>query len=154
MSLLNSDQGRGSRKASLHEHGTILHVLCIGFHHKEGPIVEFANPELPDILPSQSNSSSPPRSRNASKDSLISIALPRVWAHLPFIALPDGSHYSLVALVFIILEKKTLFSFIYHLLLDGMSTINPRYSDSVFCAVFLTNSLFSSDSGVRTYCPN
>ncbi|XP_025425138.1 late secretory pathway protein AVL9 homolog [Sipha flava] len=52
----------------------ILHVLVVGFHHKKGCQVEYAYP---------------PFTEDTTGDST---ECPSVWKHLPYLALPDGSH--------------------------------------------------------------
>ncbi|KND03769.1 uncharacterized protein SPPG_01226 [Spizellomyces punctatus DAOM BR117] len=64
----------------------ILHVLCVAFHHRNGPQVEFAFPPFPPLPGS-----------NPSEDNKLlredtSVALPEEWSFLPFLCLPDGAH--------------------------------------------------------------
>ncbi|KTW31375.1 hypothetical protein T552_00020 [Pneumocystis carinii B80] len=45
---------------------SVLHIVCVGFHHARGPEIEYCYPELQEI--------------------------PSTWSLLPFMALPDGVH--------------------------------------------------------------
>ncbi len=58
----------------------IVHVMLIGFHHKYGPQVEIVTPRLAH---GQDLDAAEPDGRPC---------LPESWAHLPFLALPDGLH--------------------------------------------------------------
>jgi hypothetical protein len=104
------------RKSSLHSHGPILHVMCIGFHHREGPIVEEVNPDLP-IFESEP---SLPRSSSSSSLPVLSIDLPAEWSHLPFICLPDGSHSSKEDFIFFHLPPVPSWDKHYHSTIFGL----------------------------------
>lgn len=52
----------------------ILHVLVVGFHHKKGCQVEYAYPPFIEDTTG------------------VSTECPAAWKHLPYLALPDGSH--------------------------------------------------------------
>ncbi|KAJ3097427.1 late secretory pathway protein avl9 [Phlyctochytrium planicorne] len=62
-----------------------LHVLCVGFHHRNGPQVEYVHPPFPkaDSTDTETNS---PNSASAS------VEIPEEWSFLPFVSLPDGAH--------------------------------------------------------------
>lgn len=62
----------------------IIYIMVIGFHHKFGCQLEFVYPENKLI---KKNS----KSANGGSDSDL-FTLPKKWAHLPSLALPDGSH--------------------------------------------------------------
>lgn len=75
------------------KHGPILHVLCVSFHHRNGPQVEFANPPFPEY--SSTPSSSPALHKRSNTESSMkndAVVLPEEWGYLPFICLPDGAH--------------------------------------------------------------
>jgi len=84
-----------SSRASLHTHGPILHVLCVAFHHRNGPQVEFANPEFPEIIRASTSAIKHTRtttSNSTKSEAVQPIDLPDEWNFLPFICLPDGAH--------------------------------------------------------------
>lgn len=58
----------------------IIYIMVIGFHHKLGCQLEFVYPENKLIK------------RNAIATDSDLYTLPKRWAHLPSLALPDGSH--------------------------------------------------------------
>ncbi|ORY53152.1 hypothetical protein BCR33DRAFT_815239, partial [Rhizoclosmatium globosum] len=64
----------------------ILHVLCVTFHHRNGPQVEYVTPPFPGHEP-LGDSFQPDGSRTA-------IGLPDEWSFFPFLCLPDGAHAS------------------------------------------------------------
>ncbi len=63
----------------------IAFVLCVGFHHTSGNVIEFCQPHLESY--------------------------PQSWNALPFIALPDGSHKTNEDYIFFVttFENETLF---------------------------------------------
>ncbi|KAJ3008903.1 UNVERIFIED_CONTAM: late secretory pathway protein avl9 [Siphonaria sp. JEL0065] len=64
----------------------ILHVLCVTFHHRNGPQVEYVTPPFPGREP-LGDSFESDGSRTA-------IGLPDEWSFFPFLCLPDGAHAS------------------------------------------------------------
>jgi len=60
---------------------TIIHVICVAFHHRNGPIIEYAYPPFPEIS-------------GESTDNDVGVKLPTEWKELPFFCLPDGAHKS------------------------------------------------------------
>ncbi|KAI8836576.1 AVL9/DENND6 domain-containing protein, partial [Chytridium lagenaria] len=52
-------------------------VLCVGFHHRNGPQVEYVTPAIPS---GDAYAVETP------------VSLPSEWAFLPFLCLPDGAH--------------------------------------------------------------
>ncbi|KAI8588358.1 transport protein Avl9-domain-containing protein [Geranomyces variabilis] len=65
----------------------ILHVLCVAFHHRNGPQVEFAYPPFPSMTAAETAADTPQREGDKS-----AVALPEEWSFLPFLCLPDGAH--------------------------------------------------------------
>eukprot|EP00127_Corallochytrium_limacisporum_P001820 Clim_evm5s85 gene=Clim_evmTU5s85 len=61
---------------------TPLYVLLVGFHHTQGPIAEYC---YPNPYPQGFEAEYEKSSDNG-------IALPKLWKHMPFLCLPDGSH--------------------------------------------------------------
>ncbi len=59
----------------------IIYIMVIGFHHKLGCQLEFVYPSN-GIIKKSSNTA----------ESGDLYTLPKKWAHLPSLALPDGSH--------------------------------------------------------------
>jgi len=57
----------------------IIHVICVAFHHRNGPIIEYVYPPFPNL-------------EGNSTDNEIGIKLPTEWKELPFFCLPDGAH--------------------------------------------------------------
>ncbi|KAJ3119119.1 late secretory pathway protein avl9 [Phlyctochytrium bullatum] len=74
----NSALSPGSRKS------IILHVLCVSFHHRNGPQVEFALP----AFPGQKHDND----QIEADGSRAAVELPEEWSFLPFLCLPDGAH--------------------------------------------------------------
>ncbi|KAH6581903.1 hypothetical protein BASA61_008791 [Batrachochytrium salamandrivorans] len=64
----------------------ILHVLCVAFHHRNGPMVEYAHPPFPSLAHS--------RRITDSTDTKMAVELPDEWSFMPFMCLPDGAHAS------------------------------------------------------------
>ncbi|KAI9342940.1 transport protein Avl9-domain-containing protein [Obelidium mucronatum] len=64
----------------------VLHVLCVTFHHRNGPQVEYVTPPFPGREP-LGDSFESDGSRTA-------ISLPDEWSFFPFLCLPDGAHAS------------------------------------------------------------
>ncbi|KAI9090826.1 transport protein Avl9-domain-containing protein [Phlyctochytrium arcticum] len=62
---------------------TILHVLCVSFHHRNGPQVDFAFPPFPHLEHTQPV---------VGRDDGSAVKLPDEWSFLPFLCLPDGAH--------------------------------------------------------------
>ncbi|KAI8826613.1 transport protein Avl9-domain-containing protein [Fimicolochytrium jonesii] len=74
-----------ARSSSLSSNSPIiLHVLCVAFHHRNGPQVEYAYPSFPPLKEK-------PRKTSSREDDL-AIELPDEWSFLPFLCLPDGAH--------------------------------------------------------------
>ncbi|KAJ3123948.1 late secretory pathway protein avl9 [Nowakowskiella sp. JEL0407] len=67
---------------------TIVAVLCVGFHHRNGPQLEYAIPRFPLSNPA---SFSTPTEDSRDLGELTPI-LPDEWSILPFLCLPDGAH--------------------------------------------------------------
>ncbi|KAI8913023.1 transport protein Avl9-domain-containing protein [Powellomyces hirtus] len=65
----------------------ILHVLCVAFHHRNGPQVEYAYPPFPSMQKAEKAIGAP-----ASREDLSAVSLPEEWSFLPFLCLPDGAH--------------------------------------------------------------
>jgi hypothetical protein len=57
----------------------IIHVICVAFHHRNGPIIEYVYPPFPDL-------------DSSSADNEVGVKLPKEWKELPFFCLPDGAH--------------------------------------------------------------
>ncbi|KAJ3330060.1 hypothetical protein HDU76_006490, partial [Blyttiomyces sp. JEL0837] len=62
----------------------VLHVLCVAFHHRNGPQVEYCTPQFPDMIPAGD--------RVEADGSRPAVDLPDEWSFLPFLCLPDGAH--------------------------------------------------------------
>ncbi|KAJ3412660.1 late secretory pathway protein avl9 [Chytridiales sp. JEL 0842] len=62
------------------QHGqkVMKHILVVGFHHRNGPQIEYAQPALPTVTNADGSSAK----------------LPPAWSFLPFFCLPDGAHAS------------------------------------------------------------
>jgi len=58
---------------------TIIHVICVAFHHRNGPIIEYVYPPFPELT-------------GESTDNEVGVKLPTEWKELPFFCLPDGAH--------------------------------------------------------------
>ncbi|ORX85005.1 hypothetical protein BCR32DRAFT_106895 [Anaeromyces robustus] len=58
---------------------TIIHVICVAFHHRNGPIIEYVYPPFPTL-------------EGESTDNDVGVKLPKEWKELPFFCLPDGAH--------------------------------------------------------------
>jgi len=58
---------------------SIIHVICVAFHHRNGPIIEYVYPPFPAL-------------DGNSTDNEVGVKLPTEWKELPFFCLPDGAH--------------------------------------------------------------
>ncbi|KAL6632009.1 hypothetical protein LY90DRAFT_278643 [Neocallimastix californiae] len=58
---------------------SIIHVICVAFHHRNGPIIEYVYPPFPAL-------------DGNSTDNEVGVKLPIEWKDLPFFCLPDGAH--------------------------------------------------------------
>jgi hypothetical protein len=70
----------------------ILHVLCVQFHHRYGPQVEYAYPPLPPVTAKARSATSSPGVSGI--PATTGTDLPDEWSFLPFLCLPDGAHLS------------------------------------------------------------
>ena len=61
----------------------LIRVLCVAFHHRNGPMVEYVYPSFP----------SHKRTLSETIES-VNIELPEEWNFMPFMCLPDGAHAS------------------------------------------------------------
>lgn len=68
---------------SMRTDSPIIYIMVIGFHHKLGCQLEFCYPNNKLILKNSSSGCS---------GDIDLYTLPKKWAHLPSLALPDGSH--------------------------------------------------------------
>lgn len=68
-----------------HVESPIIYIMVVGFHHKLGCQLEFVYPENKLIK----KNTAPATAKSGDIDLF---TLPKRWAHLPSLALPDGSH--------------------------------------------------------------
>lgn len=73
---------------------TLIVVLCVAFHHRLGPQIEFCYPPFPGT--------------NSSVDS---VDLPAEWSFLPFMCLPDGAHSSQEEFIYFHLPPSEILGF-------------------------------------------
>lgn len=69
----------------------IIYIMVIGFHHKLGCQLEFVYPEN-KLIKKNTTTTTTGAAAGAKSNDIDLFTLPKRWAHLPSLALPDGSH--------------------------------------------------------------
>ena len=82
----------------------IIYIMVVGFHHKFGCQLEFVYPTDKLI---RKRSTGPELSTSSCPSPNIDLySLPKKWAHLPSLALPDGSHNYISDYIYFHLEDE------------------------------------------------